>query len=71
MPKVEPFLDRARVFLAALRYGAGPIRCRVVESAGGLELELNEPAHAVAPGQLACLMTGDVVTGFGTIAGAA
>ncbi len=52
-----------------LRYGAAPVPCRVVERGGGVELELGEPAHAVAPGQLACLMSGDLVTGFGTIAG--
>ena len=39
-------------------------------AAGALELELAEPADAVAPGQLACLMRDDCVVGEGTIAGA-
>ena len=33
-----------------------------------LELELGEPFHGVAPGQMACLLRGDVVVGYGTIA---
>jgi hypothetical protein len=33
-----------------------------------LTLELKEPAHGVAPGQTACLMRGDAVIGFATIA---
>jgi tRNA-specific 2-thiouridylase len=32
-----------------------------------LELELTEPADAAVPGQLACLMAGDRVVGWGTI----
>jgi tRNA-specific 2-thiouridylase len=56
---------------ARLRYGSAAIPCRAVETAdGGVELELERPAEAVAPGQLACLMDGDRVTGHGTIAGA-
>ena len=34
---------------------------------GTLELELDEPAFAVAPGQLGCLMHDDCVVGEGTI----
>ena len=37
-------------------------------TAARLELELAEPAEAVAPGQLACLMRDDCVVGEGTIA---
>jgi tRNA U34 2-thiouridine synthase MnmA/TrmU len=33
-----------------------------------VRLELKRPAHAVAPGQLACLMRDDCVVGEGTIA---
>jgi tRNA U34 2-thiouridine synthase MnmA/TrmU len=33
----------------------------------GLSIELAEPATGVAPGQLACLMDGDVIVGWGTI----
>jgi tRNA-specific 2-thiouridylase len=51
-----------------LRYRAAPIPCRVVEAAGGrLVLELERPALAVAPGQLACLMREDCLVGHGTI----
>jgi tRNA U34 2-thiouridine synthase MnmA/TrmU len=33
-----------------------------------LRLDLAEPVDGAAPGQLACLMDGDVVVGWGTIA---
>jgi tRNA U34 2-thiouridine synthase MnmA/TrmU len=56
-----------------LRYHAKPLAARLVgEPAAGrhaaLELELDDPADAVAPGQLACLMRGESVVGWGTIA---
>ena len=53
-----------------LRYHARSLPCRVAESGprGRLELELLEPADAAAPGQTACLLRGDVVVGWGTIA---
>jgi tRNA-uridine 2-sulfurtransferase len=51
-----------------LRYHAEPIGCRATGPRGGeLRLELERPAHAVAPGQLACLMRDDCVVGEGTI----
>ena len=51
-----------------LRYHARALPCRATVSAGGgVELELAEPADAVAPGQLACLMRDDCVVGEGTI----
>jgi tRNA-specific 2-thiouridylase len=51
-----------------LRYHGEPIPCRARESAPGeVELDLREPALAVAPGQLACLMREDRVVGVGTI----
>jgi tRNA-specific 2-thiouridylase len=51
-----------------LRYHAKPFPCRVRRYGDGdLELELDEPAEAVAPGQLACLMRDDCVVGEGTI----
>ncbi len=34
---------------------------------GRLTIELAEPAHAIAPGQLACLMREEAVVGYGTI----
>ena len=54
-----------------MRYHARPLRCRARETGPGtLELELHEPASAVAPGQLACLMHDDWVVGEGTIGAA-
>jgi tRNA-specific 2-thiouridylase len=58
----------AEVGHVRLRYHAKPLRCRARPAgAGAIELELAEPAHAVAPGQLACLMRDDCVVGEGTI----
>jgi tRNA-specific 2-thiouridylase len=56
-----------------LRYHAAPLACTVSGEAGPgehpqLSLELDTPADAVAPGQLACLLSGDRVVGHGTIA---
>ena len=51
-----------------LRYHAEPLPCRAVETPDGLRIELERPAHAVAPGQLACLLSEDIVIGHGTIA---
>ncbi len=52
-----------------LRYHAPALACRARPTdAGGLDLELAEPAEAAAPGQLACLMRDDCVVGEGTIA---
>jgi tRNA-specific 2-thiouridylase len=51
-----------------LRYHARPLACRATPTSDGqLELELAEPADAVAPGQQACLMRDDCVVGEGTI----
>ena len=51
-----------------LRYHAEPIACRATGAGGDeIRLELERPAHAVAPGQLACLMRDDCVVGEGTI----
>jgi tRNA-specific 2-thiouridylase len=52
-----------------LRYHARALECRARATTGDtLELELTEPADAIAPGQLACLMRDDAVVGEGTIA---
>jgi tRNA U34 2-thiouridine synthase MnmA/TrmU len=57
-----------------LRYRSAPIPCQVLprpgDERGGLDLELERPATAVAAGQLACLMSGDRIVGEGTIASA-
>jgi tRNA-specific 2-thiouridylase len=53
-----------------LRYHAKPLACRVhVQDDGEIELELDQTANGVAPGQLACLMRLDRVVGEGTIGG--
>jgi tRNA-specific 2-thiouridylase len=56
-----------RVRAVRLRYRAAAIPCRAVGPAGSIELELERAAEAVAPGQVACLMDGDLVVGCGTI----
>jgi len=66
----------ARVDRVKLRYRSRPIECRLAGEPGTgrhaeLELELAHPVDGAAPGQLACLMDGDVVVGWGTIARAA
>jgi tRNA-specific 2-thiouridylase len=65
--------DRARVDRVKLRYRSRPLPARVLGDPGGgrkatLALELAEPADAAAPGQIACLMDGELVIGWGTIA---
>jgi tRNA-specific 2-thiouridylase len=61
-----------RVDRVLLRYHSRPLGCTVAPVAAGqhprLELELAEPAYGVAPGQTACLLSGDVVVGRATIA---
>ena len=65
--------DGARVDRVKLRYRSRPLAARVVETATGgqrqpaLTLELIDAADAVAPGQMACLMDGELVIGWGTI----
>lgn len=64
--------DGARVDRVKLRYRAKPLPARVVGApAAGthrrLEIALEEPVDGAAPGQLACLMDGDVVIGWATI----
>jgi tRNA-uridine 2-sulfurtransferase len=62
----------SRVDRVKLRYRSKPLPARVAgpTSAGrhdALWLELGEPAYGVAPGQMACLMDGETVVGWGTI----
>jgi tRNA-specific 2-thiouridylase len=68
------YRDGSRVDRVKLRYRQGPLRARVVDhpAAGrhhSLTIELEDPVDGAAPGQLACLMAGDLVVGHGTIAG--
>jgi tRNA-specific 2-thiouridylase len=67
--------DGARVDRVKLRYRSRAVPCRIAEPTGAgagrhaaLTLELSEPVDGAAPGQLACLMDGDLVVGWGTIA---
>jgi tRNA-uridine 2-sulfurtransferase len=67
--------DGARIDAVKLRYRSRPLPCRIAEEHGPgrhprVELELGEPAEGVAPGQVACVLAGDVVLGWGTIVGA-
>jgi tRNA-specific 2-thiouridylase len=65
-----------RVGSVKLRYRSRPLACRIGTSSGDrlrpgrhgrLELELDEPVRAAAPGQTAVLLDGDLVVGHGTI----
>jgi tRNA-uridine 2-sulfurtransferase len=61
-----------RVDRVRLRYHSPPLGCTLDAVPAGqhaeLELELGEPAFGVAPGQTACLMSGEMVVGRATIA---
>lgn len=56
---------------AKLRYGSPPVLASVVAANGGFSLELEEPAHAVARGQVAVVYDDDAVVGAGIITGVA
>jgi tRNA-specific 2-thiouridylase len=63
--------DGTRVDRVKLRYRSRPIACTVEAAVGAhpeLSLRLDQPAHGVAPGQTACLMAGDTIVGYATIA---
>jgi tRNA-uridine 2-sulfurtransferase len=53
-----------------LRYRSPAVSARVASVAGGFELELDEPAFGVAPGQAAVLYEGDAVVGCGLVSSA-
>ena len=62
----------ARVDRVKLRYRSTPLPARILGGlpAGShrrLTLDLGEPVDGAAPGQLACLMDGELVVGWGTI----
>jgi len=66
--------DGSRVNQVKLRYRQRPLGASVAGDPGegrhrSLSLELAEPVDGAAPGQLACLMDGDLVVGWGTIDG--
>ena len=59
----------AEVDRVKLRYRTRPLACSVRRGErGALALDLAEPVDGAAPGQLACLMRGDVIVGHATIA---
>jgi tRNA-uridine 2-sulfurtransferase len=47
-----------------LRYRTKPVRCRLD---GDDSIELLEPFEGAAPGQVACLLSGDAIVGYATI----
>jgi tRNA-specific 2-thiouridylase len=55
--------DAAAVDAVKLRYRSPVIPCTF----DGETVSLGDPVHGVAPGQIACLLTGDVVVGCATI----
>jgi tRNA-specific 2-thiouridylase len=64
--------DGDRVDRVKLRYRSRPLRAQVLDhpAAGrhrNLALSLDDAADGPAPGQLACLMDGDLVVGWGTV----
>ena len=56
--------DAAEVDAVKLRYRAPAVACT---PRGRRRLSLAEPVHGAAPGQIACLLRGDVVVGCATI----
>jgi tRNA-specific 2-thiouridylase len=66
--------DGARVDRVKLRYRSHPVMCAIADGQhdpgrhAALSLDLEQPVDGAAPGQLACLMDGDLVVGWGTIA---
>ena len=68
------FREGARVDRVKLRYRTKPLTARLRDadalrpgSHRALEIELAEPVDGAAPGQMACLMDGDRIVGWGTI----
>jgi tRNA-specific 2-thiouridylase len=65
----DAVLHRPRFDRVRLRYRQLPLACTHRHTAAGeLELALAAPAYGVAPGQLACLMDGELIVGHATIA---
>jgi tRNA-specific 2-thiouridylase len=65
--------DGARVDRVKLRYRSKPLAAKLTDHAIAgrhreLTLELDEPVAGAAPGQLACLMDGELIVGWATIA---
>jgi tRNA-uridine 2-sulfurtransferase len=65
--------EGGRVDRVKLRYRSRPIPCGIdgdqdPGTLSALTLNLEHPVDGAAPGQLACLMDGELVIGWGTIA---
>ncbi len=64
---------RGRLYLdveraeAKLRYRSEPVAAAVTRTEHGFSLRLDEPVHAVAPGQVAVLYDADAIVGAGVI----
>jgi tRNA-specific 2-thiouridylase len=58
--------DAGEVDAVKLRYRSPAVPCALHASG---RVELAEPVHGVAPGQIACFLRGDVVVGCATIVG--
>jgi tRNA-specific 2-thiouridylase len=70
---VQLYRSANQVDRVKLRYRSEPVPCKTPATlpAGRyprIEIMLNEPFMAAAPGQVACLMSGDRVVGHGVIA---
>jgi tRNA-uridine 2-sulfurtransferase len=71
--EVEPvtlYREPARVDRVKLRYRSDAVACRAAGEGVRVVVDLEDAVHGVAPGQTACLMDGERVVGFGTIASA-
>jgi tRNA-uridine 2-sulfurtransferase len=70
---VQLYRDAAQIDRVKLRYRSNPVACKTTPKlpAGRyprIDVMLNEPFLAAAPGQVACFMSGDRVVGHGIIA---
>jgi tRNA-specific 2-thiouridylase len=62
--------EASRIDRVKLRYRSEPVRARATRDGhdgNRLTLQLETPVDGAAPGQLACLLAGDVIVGWGTI----
>jgi tRNA-specific 2-thiouridylase len=66
----EPTLHRPpeRIDAVKLRYRSAALPCTAAEFEGGLEVALEHPARAAAPGQTAVFYADGLIVGHGTIA---
>jgi tRNA-uridine 2-sulfurtransferase len=70
---VELHRPGGEVAAVRLRYHAPPVPCSPAQGLPrgrheGLDLRLERPVSAAAPGQTGCLMSGELVVGWGVIA---